>query len=658
MLICEQSGILTAHPVVAGFIVFSERYGVGYADTRQYMKQWTLFEFSVGSDITALTATQLKRLKQIVWICLLAVICGVFPSGPKSSAILLATAVGLVCILVLLYQSKVRFAIGALLWLLSLMICSLISINSGIFDLMLLGYPLVLAYAAMYSGRRFYLLLFGFILLFCSALALATLYGWLSFRPPMPTLNSFITLNLLLLVSGLTMRLIARDTKDVLLQLKQENERVVKSQLEIQRLAQHDPLTGLVNRTQCELAFQRAVAASSQSSVALLFIDLDNFKPVNDALGHQAGDEVLRQLASVLQQQLSDQDVLSRFGGDEFVVMLSQWQHRDELEQRIQNLLQSCQQEFLIQQHHVQLSASVGVTLSPADGTDFHLLCKKADTAMYQAKKMGRNRFCWYHFDMEQQQLDKFNLMMRLRVAVKQQLFTVAYQPTYDLKTNTISGAEALLRWTDAELGPVPPDVFIPLAEETGLIQELGLFVLQRACAQAVVWQQSGFELVIAVNISAMQFKQGDLPKVVIQVLNDTGLAAHVLELELTESVLIDDTALVKQQIDQLSALGVRFAIDDFGTGYSNLGYLSQFSLSSLKIDRSFVARIRQNDKDLALVNGIIQLASSLGLHTVAEGVEDNQSLLLLQQAGCSCAQGYFWSKAVSPQEFESLLAQ
>lgn len=621
------------------------------------MKQRTLFEFSAGSDGTLVTGVRLKRLKQVVWICLVAVLCGALFSGPLSTAILLVAAVALISTLLLLHQGKIRFATGSLLWLLTLMISSLISINLGIFDLMLLGYPLVLAYAAMYSGRRFYILLFGFILLFCSSLTLATLYGWLEFGQPKPTFNSFITLNILLLVSGLTMRLIARDTKDVLLQLKQENERVVASQLEIQRLAQHDPLTGLVNRTQCELSFRRAIAKSPQQSVALLFIDLDNFKPINDALGHQAGDEVLQKLASLLQQQLSEQDVLSRFGGDEFVVILSQWQDSAELEQRIQNLLQSCQQEFLVQQHKIQLSASIGVTLSPADGTDFHLLCKKADTAMYQAKKMGRNRFCWYHSEMEQQQLDKFNLMMRLRVAVKQQLFTVAYQPTYDLKTNTISGAEALLRWTDAELGAIPPDVFIPLAEETGLIQELGLFVLQRACAQAVVWQKSGFVLGIAVNISAMQFKQADLPKVVTQVLNETGLAAHLLELELTESVLIDDTALVKQQIDQLSALGVRFAIDDFGTGYSNLGYLSQFSLSSLKIDRSFVARIRQNDKDLALVNGIIQLASSLGLHTVAEGVEDNQSLVLLQQAGCSCAQGYLWSKAVSPQEFESLLS-
>lgn len=621
------------------------------------MKQWTLFEFSAGSDGTLVTGVRLKRLKQVVWICLVAVLCGALFSGPLSTAILLVAAVALVSTLLLLHQGKIRFATGSLLWLLTLMISSLISINLGIFDLMLLGYPLVLAYAAMYSGRRFYILLFSFILLFCSSLTLATLYGWLEFSQPKPSFNSFITLNILLLVSGLTMRLIARDTKDVLLQLKQENERVVASQLEIQRLAQHDPLTGLVNRTQCELSFRRAIAKSPQQSVALLFIDLDNFKPINDALGHQAGDEVLQMLASLLQQQLSEQDVLSRFGGDEFVVILSQWQDSAQLEQHIQNLLQSCQQEFLVQQHKIQLSASIGVTLSPADGTDFHLLCKKADTAMYQAKKMGRNRFCWYNSEMEQQQLDKFNLMMRLRVAVKQQLFTVAYQPTYDLKTNNISGAEALLRWTDADLGAIPPDVFIPLAEETGLIQELGLFVLQRACAQAVLWQQSGFALGIAVNISAMQFKQADLPKVVTQVLKDTGLAAQFLELELTESVLIDDTALVKQQIDQLSALGVRFAIDDFGTGYSNLGYLSQFSLSSLKIDRSFVARILQNDKDLALVNGIIQLASSLGLHTVAEGVEDNQSLVLLQQAGCSCAQGYFWSKAVSPQEFESLLS-
>lgn len=620
------------------------------------MKQWTLFDFSAGSDITALTAAQLNRLKQIVWICLLAVICGAAASGPKSATVLLATAIGLTCILVLLKRQNLRFAIGALLWLLTLMICSLISINLGIFDLMLLGYPLVLAYAAMYSGRRFYLLLFGFIVLFCSCLALASLQGWVYFKPAVVTLNTFISLNLLLLVSGFTMRLIARDTKDVLRQLRQENDRVLKSQQEIQRLAQHDPLTGLVNRTQCELAFQRAFTKNTEQSVALLFIDLDNFKPINDALGHQAGDEVLQYLAVMLQSQLSEQDLLSRFGGDEFVVLISQWQDRAELEQRIQNLLLSCQQEFLVQQHKVQLSASVGVTLAPQDGTDFHLLCKKADTAMYQAKKMGRNRFCWYKAEMEQQQLDKFNLMMRLRLAVKQQLFTLAYQPTYDLTTQSITGAEALLRWFDAELGQVPPDVFIPLAEETGLIQELGIFVLQKACAQAKSWQESGFSLNIAVNISAIQFKQGDLPAVVTKVLAETGLAPHALELELTESVLIEDRMLVKQQMEQLSVLGVRFAIDDFGTGYSNLGYLSQFNLNSLKIDRSFVARIAQNDKDLALVDGIIQLARSLGLDTVAEGVEDPQSLKLLLRAGCSCGQGYFWSKAVSVDEFSALL--
>lgn len=199
------------------------------------MKQRTFFDFSASTDEIALTAHQLKRLKQIVWICLAAVICGLFPSGPKSSAILCATGLGLVCILILLYRAKVRFATGALLWLLTLMICSLISINLGIFDLMLLGYPLVLAYAAMYSGTRFYWVLFSFILLFCSTLALATLYGWVEFRQPLPTMNSFVTLNILLIVSGLSMRLIARDTKDALRQLKQENARVVSSQLEIQR---------------------------------------------------------------------------------------------------------------------------------------------------------------------------------------------------------------------------------------------------------------------------------------------------------------------------------------------------------------------------------------------------------------------------------------
>ncbi|MBY0417258.1 MAG: GGDEF domain-containing protein, partial [Pararheinheimera sp.] len=281
------------------------------------MMQWTLFEFSAGSDGSLVTGARLKRLKQIVWICLVAVLCGALFSGPLSTAILLVAAVVLVVVLLLLRQGKIRFATYSLLWLLTLMISSLISINLGIFDLMLLGYPLVLAYAAMYSGRRFYLLLFGFILLFCSSLALATLFGWIVFAQPRPTLNSFITLNILLLVSGLTMRLIARDTKDVLLQLKQENERVVASQLEIQRLAQHDPLTGLVNRTQCELAFRRAVVAYPQQSVALLFIDLDNFKPINDALGHRCGDQALTQIAGSLSRLATE---VFRLGGDEFVL--------------------------------------------------------------------------------------------------------------------------------------------------------------------------------------------------------------------------------------------------------------------------------------------------------------------------------------------------
>lgn len=620
------------------------------------MKQWTLFDFSASTDISAFTTAQMKRLKQIVWICLIAALAGCLVSGPKSSAILFTVIVGLACIAVLLQQRKVRFAIGSLLWLLTLMICSLVSINLGVFDLMLLGYPLVLAYAAMYSGRRFYLLLFSFILLFCSALSLATLYGLISFTAPEVSFNTFASLNILLIVSGLSMRLIARDTKDVLRQLREENERVLRSQLEIQRLAQHDPLTGLVNRSQCEQSFHRALAAKPDGTLALLFIDLDNFKPINDALGHQAGDEVLKQLSQLMQQQCSESDVLSRFGGDEFVLILTQWQNQAELEIQIRQLLQLCQQEFYVLQQKVQLSASIGVTLAPEDGTDFHLLCKKADTAMYQAKKMGRNRSCFYQQQMEQQQQDKFNLMMRLRTAVKNQQLSVVYQPVYDLKLGKLLGAEALLRWHDTQAGTVPPDVFIPLAEEMGLIQELGLFVLRTACQQCRLWQNSGHQLGIAVNLSALQFKQGDLPKTVMDVLAETGLAAQYLELELTESVLIDDSVMVKQQIDQIAQLGVRFAIDDFGTGYSNLGYLSQFNLCSLKIDRSFVRRIAQNEKDLALVKGIIQLAASLGLHTVAEGVEDTECQALLQQAGCRSAQGYLWSRAVTPEEFCPLL--
>ncbi len=600
-------------------------------------------------SIQSMRRYQHTRLWQVAIMCALIVLVGAWLSGPQSSRLLYLTELGLLPVLYLLYKQRAEEANSWFLWMLTIAVSGLLMLNNAVFEPAVMCYPVLLVYAALFGRPGMYFQLLAFMLVFVITLCTLILLGYWPQTTPAMTWSSLAVAVLVLLASGFTVRMLASGYRTLMQSLQAENDRVKASEQRLSELAEHDSLTGLLNR---HGAAQHFLDCTLQSR-ALLFIDLDHFKPINDALGHATGDAVLHHLAQQLRQQLQPNEWACRFGGDEFVLVL---QHDVELTGRIEQLLSLCQQEIPIGAYPLKLSASIGVALSPEHGDDFTELCRKADMAMYRAKADGRNTWQFYQAGLDDQQHTTLTLITLLRQALHREQIEVVYQPKFQLEPFALTGVEALMRWHCPELGHVSPARFIPLAEETGLIDELGVFVLRQACQQAQQWQQQGWPLHMAVNVSGRQLRSGLLPAQVAYTLQRTGLDAHQLQIELTESSLIGDHQHIQQQLEQLGDLGVALAIDDFGTGYSNLQYLSRFAAGTLKIDQSFVRNLPQRPQDLALVRGIIRLADSLQLATVAEGVEDEASYHLLRSLGCNEAQGYFWSKPLNAADLTAAL--
>ncbi len=433
------------------------------------------------------------------------------------------------------------------------------------------------------------------------------------------------------------------------------------AQKQIEFLAYHDVLTRLPNRLLAKDHLEQAilVAERENSKVALLFIDLDKFKTINDSLGHAIGDSLLKGVSIRLRECLRDIDTLSRQGGDEFLIVLNNMRDTESVTVVAEKILERMEEPFEIDHHELEISLSIGIAVYPDDGKDFDTLLKQADTAMYQAKESGRNT---HRFHTEQMNIDAVeHLRMRngLRHALEHGEFVLHYQPQISLATGAVIGAEALIRWHHPELGMVPPGRFIPIAEDSGLIVPIGEWVLREACLQAVAWHKAGLpELLVAVNLSAVQFKRGDVEKSVTRALAESGLNPALLELELTESILIKDTEKVLATVGRLKSLGVKLSIDDFGTGYSSLSYLKRFNVDKLKIDQSFVRDMADDPNDAAIVSAIIQMAKSLNLTTIAEGVEDERQLALLRLQHCDEVQGYHFARPMPADEFENFMAK
>lgn len=425
--------------------------------------------------------------------------------------------------------------------------------------------------------------------------------------------------------------------------------------LHIDVLANNDALTGLPNRLLARTRFEQVAELSKRSReyVALLFLDLDNFKTVNDSLGHAAGDALICDVAQRLKGAVRSSDTVSRQGGDEFLIIVAGLQDQESVAMVAAKIIDVMAQPFKINSMEISATCSVGVAMYPDNGHDFDALLKHADMAMYKAKESGRNAFRFYDAEMNTNVIEHLHLISGIRSALLRNEFRLHYQPQFDLNSGRIIGAEALIRWHNPELGNIPPNKFIHVAERSGQIHEIGTWVINEACRQAKLWQVAGLQdLVIAVNLSPVQFRRDNIERDVINALEKHNLLASSIELELTESLLIVDSEQIKTLLKRIRALGVHLSIDDFGTGYSNLGYLSRFEVERLKIDQSFIRRMTENSNDEGIVRAIIEMAHSLKLEVVAEGVEHRQALERLKQLGCEYGQGYYWSPALPPEEF------
>jgi diguanylate cyclase (GGDEF)-like protein/PAS domain S-box-containing protein len=419
----------------------------------------------------------------------------------------------------------------------------------------------------------------------------------------------------------------------------------------IQFLAYYDALTELPNRTLLQDRLTKALASARRrkDKVALLFLDLDDFKIINDSLGHSVGDVLLQEVAERLKKWGREQDTVARLGGDEFLITLTEVKDLADVAVAAERLMDAMTAGFVVQGHSLNVSCSIGVSIFPEHGTDCETLIKNADAAMYRAKDCGRNNFHFFAEDMNTQAVEQLTLENSLRLALGNQELFLVYQPQMDIGTGRITGLEALLRWQHPDLGLVPPDRFIRIAEKSGLIVPIGEWVLRTACRQARKWQDDGLPAVsVAVNVSAVQFRQQGFCELIKSVLHETGLAPQYLELELTESLLLANADVTRSVLRELKSMGLTLAIDDFGTGYSNFTSLRQFGVSKLKIDRSFISDVATNPDDSAITAAIISMAKSLRLRVIAEGVEDEAQMSFLRAHQCDEIQGYYFSKPLA----------
>jgi diguanylate cyclase (GGDEF)-like protein/PAS domain S-box-containing protein len=432
--------------------------------------------------------------------------------------------------------------------------------------------------------------------------------------------------------------------------------RVMK--LKLSHLAQHDFLTGLPNRMLLNDRLNHAIALARRhrGQVAVLFLDLDRFKQINDTLGHAIGDKLLQEVGNRLEAAVRGSDTVSRQGGDEFVVVLSEVQHAQSAARHAEKIHAALSLPHAVGQHELQVNVSIGISIYPDDGEDTETLIRCADTAMYHAKENGRNTYRFFKPDMNARSVERQSLETHLRRALEKREFVLHYQPKTNLDTGAVTGAEALIRWLHPESGLLPPEHFMPIAEDCGLIVPIGLWALREACRQARAWQNAGLcPMPVAVNISALEFRHKDFLTGVRAILAETHLDPHCLELEVTESVLMQDVESTAAVLRALKSIGVLLAIDDFGTGYSSLNGLRHFPIDTLKIDRTFVRDSTTNPDAAAIVSAVISLARNLRLRVIAEGVETRDQLAFLKARLCDEAQGHYFGRPIVAAEFAEL---
>lgn len=548
----------------------------------------------------------------------------------------------------ILLLSSITLALAAIMWR-----------SDGLADSSLLGFPVILVGAAQMFKPRHFVLALAFMLGIVLLLGLGTAFGWRTAFVAGTEIDRITDSISILAVGGYLTWLLTHDMQGALKRLRMQIRELHASEKNLKFLAQHDALTRLPNRVLGSELIERAIASNQRrdARVAVLFVDLDNFKDINDSLGHAMGDAFLKEVGMRLLNAVRVSDVVCRQGGDEFLIGLTDMSENDDISRVATNILKEVQSPITLRGTDIRASCSIGIAVFPKDGKTFDELLRHADLAMYQAKDSGRNTFTFFDEDINTSVQENLHLITSLRTAVDQQEFVLHYQPIINLTTGALVGAEALVRWQNPKLGLVAPGLFIATAEKSGLIVPLGQWVMEEACRQMRAWQDAGAPpLVMSVNLSPVQFRRGGVEGVIEQALKASGLSPECLEIEVTESTLLHDADQFIAALQRIKAMGVRISIDDFGTGYSNLSYLQRFAVNKLKIDQSFVKRLTNGPQDTAIVNAIIQMAKSLQLTTNAEGVEDEATRARLAAMGCDLAQGYLFAKPLPADQFAAYM--
>lgn len=441
--------------------------------------------------------------------------------------------------------------------------------------------------------------------------------------------------------------------------IKAREEELRRKREQIHRLAYFDSLTGLPNRALFEEKLSIALedAQLNNGKLALLYLDLDDFKKVNDTIGHMFGDLLLKNVGSLLKKCLGEKATVTRLGGDEFVAVLPRIDDEEELVKFIENIIKAFQNPWILDDREFYITVSIGVTLYPKDGEASHILLKNADTAMYSAKNNGKNSYYFYTPDLNEKMIEKLEMENNLRHAVERNEFMVYYQPKVHMHTGNITGVEALIRWKHSTKGMISPNDFIPIAEETKLIIPIGEWVLRNACEQNKIWQELGYrDMSVSVNLSVIQIQQPDFIEKVKSILKETGIKPSSLELEITENIIMEDFEFTNNILNHLRGLGIHISLDDFGKGYSSLNYLKQLEIDVLKIDKAFVDDITENSHQQAIVKAVIEMAHNMDITVVAEGVETWEQFEFLKSLHCDKVQGYLFSKPISVLEMEEMM--
>ena len=622
----------------------------------------TLPATPLQSPGTVLTLQQ-RRVQQILWAVMAAFGIAALMSFSKGGYTSVALELVALALLGLAYRWNQRGELArASQWMLATLIAGifgLMAAGEGLYDEGTLAFPAILIFAGMFGSRRMLWVLMAWLQGALVLLFVLHQTGVIRAAAVPVDLQRLVMMVAILAAIGFFVWLLTGDLHSTLAQLASEKEALAESHQRIDVLAHRDTLTQLPNRTLAKDRLEQLLlqARRDQRMVAALYLDLDNFKTVNDSLGHAVGDELLCLVAERLGSGLRDGDTVARLSGDEFLILLGNVHSEEAVAASARQVLQLLARPFPLQGLDVVVTTSLGIAVAPRDGSDVDELLKNADLAMYRAKDSGRNAFRFFDASMNENVVEHLHMASGLRTALAHGELQVHYQPQFDLHSGRIIGAEALVRWKHPTLGFVPPGKFIPVAERTGLINEVGTWVLHRACLDAQAWRQQGLgALTVAVNVSPLQFHRDNIEREVANALAACQLPADALELELTESLLVADAHHLSEVLQRLRAQGVQIAIDDFGTGYSNLAYLQRFAVHRLKIDQSFVRRMGSSTHDEGIVRAIIEMAHCLGLQVVAEGVEDAATLHRLQGFGCEFGQGFHWSPALPAEGFCALV--